>query len=85
MAATFAPVSAMPVQSVPGNTAPVEAQAVVVINNGSVPVAPVITQPVVFVASTYPLSPAAPIPVVMTGGPVAAVNAIPVFQVGTVP
>ena len=82
---TIAPVSATPAQLVPGNVAPINAQEVVVVSDGSVAIAPIATQPVVFVAANYPRSPAAPIPIVMTAGPIAPVDAIPVFQVGTIP
>jgi hypothetical protein len=79
----------MPVQTSAGQLAPVNAIAVVVINDGSVPIAPINAQSVAFVTSAYPLEPDTPIPVVVVSShpdhPVSPAAPIPVFQVGTVP
>jgi hypothetical protein len=84
----FAPYNALPVISSAATLAPVKAIPVVVINDGSVPVAPVNAQPVAFVTAAYPLEPDTPIPiVVITGGtpPASPAAPIPVYQVGAVP
>jgi hypothetical protein len=84
----FAPISALPVVTSAATLAPVNAIAVVVINDGSVPMAPVNAQPVAFVTAAYPLEPDTPIPiVVITGGtpPASPAAPIPVYQVGAVP
>lgn len=85
----FAPFNAMPVQTSGGTLAPVNAIAVVVISDGSVPVAPINAQAVTFVTAAYPLEPDTPIPVVVVSShpqhPVSPAAPIPVFQVGTVP
>jgi hypothetical protein len=85
----FAPYNAIPCQTSAGTLAPVNAIAVVVINDGSVPVAPINAQAVTFVTSAYPLEPDTPIPIVVVSNhpdhPVSPAAPIPVFQVGTVP
>jgi hypothetical protein len=90
MAVNFAQVSAMPVVTGSGKLAPVSAIPVVIINNSSVPVAPDMAQPVVDVTAnaTFPRAlKVAAIPIVYATGtpPVAQVDPIPIFVVGTVP
>ena len=85
----FAPYNAMPIQSDAGAIVPINAIPVVVINDGSVPVAPINAQLVAFVTSAWPLEPDTPIPVVVVTAhpqhPPSPAAVIPVFQVGAVP
>ena len=90
MATAYAKVSAMSVVAGSGNLAPVSAIPVVVVSDGSVKVAPAMAQPVIDVTAnaTFPrASKVAAIPIVYATGtpPIAQVDPIPVFVVGTVP
>lgn len=83
MAASFAPVSAMSVVTGSGKLAPVSAIPVVVISDGSVPVAPDTARPVIEVDANFPRAPTMPVPIVYATGtpPVAKLDPIPVFVV----
>lgn len=86
--AAFAPLSALPVVASGAAIAPVNAIPVYVINDNSVPVAPVNAHPVVDVTGNpaYKVAPVQPIPVKYgTPAPTAPLAVLPIVVVGTVP